>query len=113
MQMQARILVGSLREVKTKKGESLRKTSLKVLDIGPECGSEVATYWIDFLGDAALDQVELDSVMGGEFVVDVRFVRASESKGKAYLNLSGGAIATSEGWIVQSALRDHQLKQVS
>src|SRR5277367_1229212 len=87
MQMQARILVGAIRQVQMKKGGNLPKTSLKVLDIGPETGSDVAVYWIDFLGDAALDQVELDSIVGGEFSIDVRLARATENKGKAYLNI--------------------------
>lgn len=114
MQMQARILVGSLREIKTKKGTQLHKSSLKVLDIGSECGSDVSTYWIDFLGDAALSQVELDSVVGNEFTIDVRFVKATKgNNGNAYLNVAGGAIVTGDGQVVQSALRDHQLKQAS
>lgn len=114
MQMQARILVGSLREIRTKKGASLRKLSLKVLDVGSECGSDVSTYWIDFLGDAALTQVELDSVMGNEFTIDVRFVKATKgNNGNAYLNVSGGAIAAADGRVVQASLRDHQMKEAS
>lgn len=114
MQMQARILVGSLREVKTKKGAQLRKSSLKVCDVGTECGSNITTYWIDFLGDAALDQVELDSVMGNEFTIDVAFAKASLGKnGNTYLNMTGGAIFTADGRVVQSALRDHQQKRAS
>lgn len=113
MQMQARILVGSLREVKTKKGTNLAKSSVKVLDIGPECGSDVTTYWIDFLGDAALSQVELDSIVGEEFTIDVRFVRSSMGNGKAFLNVSGGAITSGDGHIVQRALNEQHMKRAS
>ncbi len=113
MQMQARILVGKVTEVRTRKGQPLSKASLKVLDLGPECGSDVTTYWIDFLGDAAFSQVELDSIMGEEYTIDVRFVRASCKDTKAYLNLSGGAIADADGQIVQPALRNHHMKKAS
>ncbi len=113
MQMQGRILVGSVREVKTKKGAKLPKCSVKVLDLGPECGSDVSTYWIDFLGDAALDQVELDSAMGSEFTIDIKFVRSSFANGKAYLNISGGAILNADGLVLQAGLRNHHQKLAS
>lgn len=107
MQMRGRILVGSLREFKTRKGETLPKTSIKVADMGPECSSDVVTYWIDLLGDAALSQVELDSVLGEEYSIDVRLCRSSLGRdGKAYLNLSGGAITDAQGRVVQHALRE-------
>lgn len=114
MQMQARILVGKVTEVRTKKGQSLSKASLKVLDLGPECGSDVTMYWIDFLGDAAVSQVELDSVMGEVFTIDVRYTRASLGKnGNAYLNMAGGAIVTADGQIVQVGLRNQHTKKAS
>jgi len=114
MQMQARILVGSLREATTRKGEKLPKCSLRVLDLGIECGSDVTTYWIDFLGDAALNQDELDSVMGGEFTIDIRSVRSSLGKnGKAYLNMSGGAVTNADGLVLQPGLRNHHQKLAS
>ena len=114
MQMQGRVLVGSVREVKTKKGAKLPKCSVKVLDLGPECGSDVSTYWVDFLGDAALDQVELDSAMGSEFTIDIKYVRSSAGKdGKAYLNVTGGAIVNADGLVLQASLRNHQQKLAS
>ncbi len=109
MQMRGRILVGSLREFKTRKGETLPKASIKVADMGPECASDVVTYWIDLLGDAALSQVELDSVLGEEYTIDVRLCRSSLGRdGKAYLNLTGGAITDERGQIVQRGLRDRR-----
>jgi hypothetical protein len=114
MLMKGRILVGSLREFKTKKGDTLPKASVKVADMGPECASDVITYWIDFLGDAALSQTELDSVMGEEFMIDIRLARASKgSNGNAYLNVAGGAIVDASGHVVQSGLRQRQMKKAS
>jgi hypothetical protein len=114
MLMKGRILVGSLREFKTKKGEALPKASVKVVDMGPECSSDVVTYWIDFLGDAAPSQVELDSAMGEEFAIDVRLCRVSLGRdGKAYLNLNGGAIIDAQGQVLQAGLRQRQLKKAS
>lgn len=111
MKMQGRVLVGSVREFKTRKGETLPKASLKVVDMGIECSSDVTIYWVDFLGDAALTQMELDSVVGGEFTLDVKFVRASAGKeGKAYLNMAGGAITNAAGQVVQLGLRTSDRK---
>ncbi len=111
MQMQGRILVGSVREFRTRKGETLPKSSIKVVDMGAECGSDVVTYWIDFLGDSAVTQAELDDIVGTECTVDIRFCRSSLGKdGKAYQNVAGGAITNASGQVVQSRLRTRQKK---
>jgi hypothetical protein len=114
MLMQGRVLVGKNEEIKTKKGP-LAKSSLKVVDMGPECSSDVVVYWIDFLGDAALTQVELDSVRGEHFTIDIRVVQVSKGNdGRVFLNTKGGALVSADGRVVQSGLRNHEaMKKVS
>jgi hypothetical protein len=114
MLMQGRVLVGKIQQITTKKGQ-LAKSALKVVDMGPECSSDVIVYWIDFLGDAALTQVELDSILGEQFTIDIRLVQASKGNdGRTFLNVKGGAIVTPDGQVVQAGLRHRQeLKRAS
>lgn len=113
MQMQARVLAGSVREIKTKKGP-LPKASVKVLDMGPECGSDVVTYWIDFLGDAALTADELESIVGSECTVSVRSIRSSAGQnGKVFQNIAGAAILDGHGQVVQASLAHHTQRKAS
>lgn len=113
MLMQGRVLVGKIQQITTKKGQ-VAKSALKVADMGPECSSDVVVYWIDFLGDAALTQTELDSILGEQFTIDVRLVQASRGNdGRTFLNVKGGAIVTADGQVVQSNLRQRQMKKAS
>jgi hypothetical protein len=111
MQMQARVLAGSVREFRTKAGKQLPKSSVKVLDMGPECGSDVTTYWVDFLGDAALTTDELESIVGTEVTVGIRSCRSSlGNNGKVFQNISGAAILDHSGRVVQAGLAHSQKK---
>ena len=49
MLLAGQILTGTTTTISTKKGGTLQKTRLKVLDLGPEAsGGDL--YWVDFLG---------------------------------------------------------------
>ncbi len=106
MQMQGQALAGSTQSLTTKRGETLQKTKLKVIDLGPEAsGGDV--YWVDFLGDDALTDEELRQVIRQQVTIEIR--RFSTSVGKqqpvrAYLNANGGAVRLN-GQVVQRALR--------
>lgn len=49
MLLAGQILTGTTTTISTKKGGTLQKTRLKVLDLGPEA-SGGNLYWVDFLG---------------------------------------------------------------
>ena len=62
MRLEGTALMGSTQTITTKKGDDLQKTKLKVMDMGPEAnGGDL--YWIDFLGEAALSDEELDAIL--------------------------------------------------
>ncbi len=89
MLLAGQILTGSTTTINTKKGGTLQKTRLKVLDLGPEAsGGDL--YWVDFLGEAALGDEEMRQVARQQVQVEVRSMRASAgSKGGAFLNATG------------------------
>ncbi len=106
MRMHAQVLGGNvLPSIRTKRGQELPKARLKVMDIGPEAGGG-DLYWIDFLGEAALSEDELEQVRRQAVELEVRSMHASAGKeaGKAYLNAAGGAVLLG-GQIVQRGLR--------
>jgi len=93
MKIEGGALAGSTQTIATKKGGTLEKTKLKIMDIGPEAsGGDIC--WIDFLGEAALSDEEIKQVLRQQVVVEVRRMYASAGKetGKAYLNANGGAV---------------------
>jgi len=104
MQMQGTALAGGTQTFQTKRGEALQKTKLKVLDVGAEARADV--YWVDFLGEAALSDEEMEQVMRQTVEIEVRGVSATMGKqgGRAFLNVSGGAIRLN-GQVVQRGLR--------
>jgi hypothetical protein len=106
MQMHAHVLAGMILDpIRTKQGKVLEKTRLKVMDIGPEAaGGDV--YWLDFLGEAALSEDEVERIHRQQVVIEVRRMYASwgNQAGKAYLNAAGGAVVLG-GQIVQHGLR--------
>ena len=84
----------------TKKGESLQKTRLKVIDMGDETGGDLPMYWIDFLGDAALTDAQVQALLHKEVAIDIRRVTPSTGKdGRAYINMTGGAIHGDNGLV--------------
>jgi hypothetical protein len=106
MQMQGQALAGSTQSLTTKRGETLQKTKLKVIDLGPEASSG-DVYWVDFLGDEALTDEELRQIMRQQVTIEIRRFSASVGKqqpGRAFLNASGGAVHLG-GQVVQKALR--------
>jgi len=107
MVLNGQVLTGSTTTINTKKGGTLAKARLKVLDLGPEAsGGDL--YWIDFLGEAALADEELRQIARQQVQLEVRSMRASAgSKGGAFLNATGGAIRLN-GQVVQRALRNVQ-----
>jgi hypothetical protein len=104
MLLSGQILTGTTTTFNTKKGSTLQKAKLKILDLGPEAsGSDL--YWIDFLGEAALSDEELRQLSRQQVQVEVRSMRASAgSKGGVFLNATGGAIRFN-GQVVQKSLR--------
>lgn len=105
MEMHGKVLSGVVQTLTTKKGERLNKTRLKVLDVGAEVAGDVQVYWIDFLGEVALSESEMAAVQHQEVVIDIRRINPTLGKdGKAYLNISGGALVQN-GQVVQTALR--------
>jgi hypothetical protein len=117
MQMQGQALAGKTGVVATKRGEQ-QKSQLKVMDIGPEAaGGDV--YWVDFWGEDALLEEELEAVLRRQVEIEVRHVSASAGKrlpqteapggaggggGRVFLNFAGGAVKLN-GQVVQRALR--------
>src|SRR6478672_13223590 len=88
-------LAGSTEISSTKKRGDLQKTKLKVMDMGPEAnGGDL--YWIDFLGEGALSDEELDAILRQPVVIEVRriYISTGNQPGRSYLNASGGAGAT-------------------
>ena len=71
-------------------------------------------YWIDFLGEAALSDEELDAILRQPVVIEVRFMRASAGNqpGRACLNASGVAVVHN-GQIIQRGLRSERLARTS
>jgi hypothetical protein len=104
MLLAGQILTGSTTTINTKKGGTLQKTRLKVLDLGPEAsGGDL--YWVDFLGEAALGDEEMRQVARQQVQVEVRSMRASAgSNGGAFLNATGGAVKLN-GQVIQRGLR--------
>ncbi len=100
MHMTGRIQGGTTTTLTTKKGESLQKTRLKIIDMGDETGGDLPTYWVDFLGDAALTEAQVQALLHKEVSIDIRRVTASTGKdGKAYTNMTGGAILGDNGLV--------------
>ena len=113
MQLTGQILTGSTQTIATKKGGTLEKTKLKIMDIGPEAsGGDI--YWIDFLGEAALTDEELDAILRQPVLIEVRriYLSTGNQPGRSYLNASGGAVLQN-GQIVQSGLRSQRLARAS
>jgi hypothetical protein len=111
MQLTAQVLIGSTQTIATKKGDTLRKTRLRLMDIGPEsAGGDL--YWIDFLGEAALSEDELRQINRQQVLVEIRRMYASAGKqqGQAYLNANGGAVHFN-GQVVQRGLRQQSAAQ--
>ncbi len=105
MKLLAKVLHGSTQTITTKKGTQLEKTRLKVQDIGPEVGGDLLAYWIDFLGEQALSEAEISTILHEEVEIDLKRVSASAgTKGGAFLNLTGGAIFH-QGHLVQGRAR--------
>ena len=111
MQLQGKILAGTSTTITTKQGAKLDKTRLKVLDIGDETAGDVNVYWVDLMGDAALNEAQLNKVNHQEVVIEVRRVTSSIYNGKAYLNISGGIVQLA-GNPVQDKLVDAYLQRV-
>jgi hypothetical protein len=111
MQLNGKVLAGKTTTITTKKGTALDKTRLKVLDIGEEVAGEVAFYWVDFIGDAALSEDELAAVSHEEVVVEIRRISTSGSNGQTYLNITGGAVLHG-GMPVQAKLLKDKGKRV-
>jgi len=110
MQMQGIALAGGTQTFQTKRGEALQKTWLRVLDTGAEARGGV--YRVDFLAEAALSDEEVQRVLRQPVEIEVRLVSATPGRpqaggapgGRAYLNMSGGAVRLG-GQVVQRALR--------
>lgn len=93
MKLLAKVLHGSTQTITTKKGTRLEKTRLKVQDVGDEVNGDLLAYWIDFLGENALSDAELASILRAEVEIDIKRVSASAGdKGGAFLNLTGGLV---------------------
>jgi hypothetical protein len=105
MKLLAKVLHGSTQTITTKKGTKLEKTRLKVQDIGEEVNGDLLAYWIDFLGEQALSEAELATILREEVEIDIKRVSASAGdKGDAFLNLTGGAVFH-QGHVVQGRAR--------
>jgi hypothetical protein len=104
MLLNGQVLTGTTTTINTKKGGTLQKTRLKVLDLGPEAsGGDL--YWVDFLGESALGDEEMRQIARQQVQVEVRSMRASAgSKGGAFLNATGGAVRLN-GQVMQKGLR--------
>ena len=110
MQLQGKILAGTSTTITTKQGAKLDKTRLKVMDIGDETAGDVNVYWVDLMGDAALDDAMLTSVNHQDVVIEIRRITCSLYNGKAYMNISGGIILL-KGNPVQQKLVDAYLNR--
>ncbi len=105
MKLLAKVLHGSTQTITTKKGTKLAKTRLKVQDVGEEVNGDLLAYWIDFLGEYALTEAELATILREEVEIDLKRVSASAGdQGGAFLNLTGGAIFH-QGHMVQGRAR--------
>lgn len=105
MKLLAKVLHGTTQTITTKKGTQLEKTRLKVQDVGEEVNGDLLAYWIDFLGENALSESELNAVLREEVEIDVKRVSASAGqKGGAFLNLTGGWLYQN-GKVVQGTAR--------
>ncbi len=106
MQLQGKVMAGITTTVVSKKtGEQINKAKLKVLDVGDEAGDDLLIYWIDFWGDSALSQDEIEQIKKQEVAITIRRVTATTGKnGNAYLNFSGGLV-TLNGAPVQAKFR--------
>ena len=49
----------------------------------------MTVYWVDLMGDAALDDAMLTSVNHQDVVIEIRRISCSLYNGKAYMNISG------------------------
>ena len=114
MQMFARVLSSHNETLDIKngknQGQKLNKTRLKVIDVGDEVNGDVIQYWIDFLGENALTDKEVELILKKDVQIDIRLVRATSGKnGGAFLNISGGMImladAHGQNIIVQGQAR--------
>ena len=104
MMLSGQVLTGTATTFQTRKGDHLQKTKLKVLDLGTEAGGG-DTYWVDFIGEAALSDEELRAVSRQSVEVEVRRIKASAgNKGGVFLNVTGGAVRH-HGQVVQRGLR--------
>ena len=92
MQLQGKVIAGTSTTITTKQGSKLDKTRLKVMDIGEEAAGDVNVYWIDFMGDAALNDTQLAAVNHQDVIIEVRRVTSSIYKDKAYMNIIGGLV---------------------
>jgi hypothetical protein len=93
MQMNGKVLAGTTMVVNGKNGKSFDKTRLKVQDVGSEMDSDIQWYWIDFIGNAALTDDEVESILHEEVVIEIHRVSASNGKdGRAFFNINGGPI---------------------
>jgi hypothetical protein len=71
----------------------------------------VVVYWIDFLGEAALSEADMERVLHQEVDIEIRrIVPTKGNDGKAYLNVSGGAIALG-GQVLQSGIKSGQARR--
>jgi hypothetical protein len=106
MKIEGTILQAKSQTLTTKAGAQLQKTKLRVLDTGLEAdGGDI--YWIDFLGEAALSDDELEQVHRQQVVIELRKVYATSGSkpNSAYLNANGRAVLFN-GQVVQKGLRE-------
>ncbi len=111
MKLQAKVLAGQTESLMTKKGEPVQKTRLKVQDVGAEV-TDLLAYWVDFFGEYALTQEQIESLLHQEVEIEIRRVAVAEKDGKAVvtktgrglLNLSGGRLLH-QGHVVQQLSR--------
>jgi hypothetical protein len=74
-------------------GEGAARQHADVQDVGEEVNGDLLAYWIDFLGEHALSESELATILREEVEIDIKRVSASAGdKGGAFLNLTGGAV---------------------
>jgi hypothetical protein len=93
MRITAKVFSGSNTPFKNKDGQAVAKTRLKVVDMGDELDGAPQTYWIDFVGDYALNPQEVQALQKQMVEIDIQYVTASTGKdGKAYLNVRGGFV---------------------
>ena len=93
MKMRAKILAFTFSTLTTKQGKTLEKARVKVQDVGNETNGDLLAYWIDFLGEQAPSEVELQAILHEEADIDIRRVSCSKGKdGGVFLNLTGGTI---------------------